>query len=58
VRTPVREVWEIDNEADIIELETKNIRMESAKQKIDNLLKNNPDFTEEEFWHFYANRSE
>lgn len=56
VRTPIREVWDCNTEEEIVEAEEKKIKIEQARAKVNDIIKNNPHFTEEEFWLYHANK--
>lgn len=52
----LKEVWDCETEAEIIEVEQKKLKMEEARKQIRGIIENNPHFTEEEFWQHVANK--
>jgi hypothetical protein len=54
--TPMKEAWDCNTEQEIIEVEQKKIKLEQAQKQVHGIIKNNPHFTEEEFWQHFANK--
>jgi len=53
-----RENKELMSEQDIREQEEKETQLEMARMKVSAIIKENSNFTEEEFWNHYVNREE